>query len=111
LIDCLFCHKPVVLAISRHATFFRGYVPLRYPSLRRGKNKKYYLYYYHITKLYNQLVMGQGYKMAVIFDAKIGKSDIAKMRDRFSNLPNQVFCIPYRLYEQEAAPFGTASCC
>ncbi|WP_396275165.1 hypothetical protein, partial [Hyphomonas sp.] len=35
--------------------------------------------------------------MAVIFDAKIGKSDIAKMYDMFSNTTNQVFYLPYRL--------------
>jgi hypothetical protein len=64
-----------------------------------------------MKKLYSQLVMGQIYKIAVLFDAKIGKSGIAKMRETFSNTTNQVFYLPYRLYEQEAAPFGTASCC
>jgi hypothetical protein len=101
----------VVLAISRHATFFRGYVPLRYPSLQKGKKWKYYLCNYHLTKLYSQLVTEQRYKMAVLLEAEKCKSDIVKMCDMFSNTTNQVFYIPYRLYEQEAAPFGTASCC
>jgi hypothetical protein len=59
--------------------------------VQRGKKWKYYLCNYDLTKLYSQLVMGQIYKMAVLLEAGIGKSGIAKMYDMFSNTTNQVF--------------------